>query len=372
MTSFHEWIRTWRKVLPLVFGILLVSSDKLLYADPFHLDSFYNKGTLRIEMDNDAIWDKDSNFTNGWSFQYHTVRYATWEETRAPAFIKWVGNHFPTLAADDSIVRYGQGIGQNMITPGDLTHPNPPEGDLPYAGTLTYTLNWQSFNPGRARIFQVTAGILGPESFAGEFQKYTHNDLGRGTDPKGWDTQRDTEPVLNLAYAHVWRLVQAGNYTNDWAGQMFAGPAVYVGNLFTGVDVALGLRWGWNIQEGFNSFPAPPGYGFYTSPLLPKPAIASRHSVELILVGVASGIVYSVLYDGSIITGDDRHVEREDVVFSGIIGINYHYYDFFSIRLAFNLETDIIDEDTLPQALPGKVKTGADNSYGSLMIDVHF
>jgi lipid A 3-O-deacylase len=166
--------------------------------------------------------------------------------------------------------------------------------------------------------------------------------------------------------------VQAGNYTNDWAGQMFAGPAVYVGNLFTGVDVALGLRWGWNIQEGFNSFPAPPGYGFYTSTLLPKPAIASRHSVELILVGVASGIVYSVLYDGSIITGDDRHVEREDVVFSGIIGINYHYYDFFSIRLAFNLETDIIDEDTLPQALPGKVKTGADNSYGSLMIDVHF
>jgi lipid A 3-O-deacylase len=154
MTSFHEWIRTWRKVLPLVFGILLVSSDKLLYADPFHLDSFYNKGTLRIEMDNDAIWDKDSNFTNGWSFQYHTVRYATWEETRAPAFIKWVGNHFPTLAADDSIVRYGQGIGQNMITPGDLTHPNPPEGDLPYAGTLTYTLNWQSFNPGGLVFFR--------------------------------------------------------------------------------------------------------------------------------------------------------------------------------------------------------------------------
>jgi len=125
-------------------------------------------------------------------------------------------------------------------------------------------------------------------------------------------------------------------------------------------------------EEGFNSFPAPPGYGFYTSTLLPKPAIASRHSVELILVGVASGIVYSVLYDGSIITGDDRHVEREDVVFSGIIGINYHYYDFFSIRLAFNLETDIINEDALPQALPGKVKTGADNSYGSLMIDFHF
>jgi lipid A 3-O-deacylase len=356
----------------LLIALLMQLYNTTLFAKDFYLDSPRNKGTLRFEIDNDAIWDKDSNFTNGWSLQYHTVRYATWEETRAPEFLKWVGNHFPTLADDNSIVRYGHGIGQNMITPGDLTNPKPPEGDLPYAGTLTYTLNWQSFNERMARIFQVTAGILGSESFAEDFQKYVHNDLGLGIDPQGWDTQRETEPVLNLAYAHVWRLVHVGNYTNDWAGQMIMGPAVYLGNLITGVDVALGFRFGWNIQEGFNSFPAPSGYGFFASTLLPKPAIASPHSVELILAGRASGIIYSVLYDGSIITSDNRDVDREDFVFAGMIGLNYHYYNFFSIRLAFNHETNILNEESLPQTQPGKDKTGTDNSFGTLMIDFHF
>ena len=61
-------------------------------------------------------------------------------------FVKWVGKKIPTLDDEDSIVRIGQGIGQNMITPGDLTAEEPQEGDVPYAGTLTYTLNWQNFN----------------------------------------------------------------------------------------------------------------------------------------------------------------------------------------------------------------------------------
>ena len=77
----------------------------------------YKKGILRFEIDNDAIWDSDSNFSNGWSLQNHTKRYDTWGETKVtPGFmggtIKWVGSHFPTLGDDASILRYGQGIGR--------------------------------------------------------------------------------------------------------------------------------------------------------------------------------------------------------------------------------------------------------------------
>jgi hypothetical protein len=343
-----------------------------LFAEDFYLDSPRNKGTLRFEIDNDAIWDEDSNFSNGWSLQYHTVRYASWEETEAPGFVKWVGKHFPTLDDDDSIVRYGQGIGQNMITPGDIEAEVPQEGDLRYAGTLTYTLNWQSFNRRTARNFQVSVGVLGEESYADEFQEFFHDDLGLGDEPMGWDTQRDTEPIVNVAYQHVWRLAHMGQYHNGWAGQIALGPSAHLGNLFTAVELAFGLRFGWNILEGFNTVPAPPGRGFFQDYNLPKPSYASPHGFEVILAARASGLIYSVLYDGSIITDDDRDVDREDLLFSGLIGLNYHYYDRLSIRASLILNSDIIDEDELPDPLPGRDGTSNDTSFGTFAIDFHF
>ena len=355
-----------------LIAFLLALFNSTLFAEDFNLDSPRNKSTLRFEIDNDAVWDKDSNFSNGWSLQYHTVRYASWEETNAPGFVKWVGKHFPTLDDDDSIVRYGQSLGQNMVTPGDLEAEIPQEGDLPYAGTLTYTLNWQSFNRRTARNFQITAGVLGEESGAEVIQKFVHNDLGLGDDPKGWDTQRDTEPIVNFGYQHLWRLAHLGEYNNGWAGQITLGPSASLGNLFTAVELALGLRFGWNILEGFNTFPAPPGRGFFQAFYLPKPSFASPHSVEFILGARATGIIYSVLYDGIIITDDDRDVDREDYLLSGLIGLNYHYYDYLSIRLAFLTTSDLLVEESLPPPLPGQEKTGADNSFGTLIIDFHF
>ncbi|MHC4643691.1 MAG: lipid A-modifier LpxR family protein, partial [Planctomycetota bacterium] len=267
---------------------------------------------------------------------------------------------------------YGQGIGQNMITPGDLSAEVPLEGDMVYAGTLTYTLNWQSFNRRTARNFQITAGVLGEESLAEDFQTFVHVDLDLGEDPMGWDTQRDTEPIVNFAYQHLWRLAHLGEYNNGWAIQIDLGPSAHLGNLFTAVDLALGLRFGWNMLEGFNSFPAPPGRGFFQAYYLPKPASVSPHGVEVVLGVRGTGLIYSVLYDGSIITDDDRDVDRHNGFISGLIGLNYHYYDVLSVRLSFEKTSDILVEESIPEPGPGKDKTEADNSFGALLLDFYF
>ncbi|MGD2270235.1 MAG: lipid A deacylase LpxR family protein [Desulfobacterales bacterium] len=371
--SSNFWrVKRMRIYKVFVVAFLLISFNSALFAEDFYLDGPRNEGLLRLEIDNDAFLDKDSNFSNGWSIQYHSVRYASWEESKAPGFVKWVGQHFPTLDDDDSIVRYGQGIGQNMLTPGDLEAEFYREGDLPYAGTLTYTLNWQSFNRQKARSFQASVGVLGEESYAEEFQKFFHNDLGLGDDPKGWDTQRDTEPIVNFAYQHGWRLAHWGEYHNGWAGQFALGPSVHLGNLFTAVELGLALRFGWNIIEGFNTFPAPPGRGFFQAYHLPKPASASPHGIEFVLGASAGAFIYSVVFDGSIITDDDRDVEREDFIYDGFIALNYHYYDVFSIRVSLILSSDYLDEDELPPPLPGRDPTSNDTSYGTFLIDYHF
>jgi len=71
-------------------------------AEDFHLDSKYNKGSVRFEIDNDTVFKEDSNFSNGWSLQYQTVRYDSWDNIKAPGYVKWVGKHFPSPCKYDS------------------------------------------------------------------------------------------------------------------------------------------------------------------------------------------------------------------------------------------------------------------------------
>lgn len=351
--------------------IILICGSGPLFAEDFYLDSPYNKGTLRFEINNDTIWDEDSNFSNGWSLQYHTVRYASWDDTRQPGFIKWVGNHFPTLGDDGSIVRNSHSIGQNMVTPGDIEADIPPPGDLPYAGTATYTLNWQRFNRKTASNFQISMGVLGAESLAEQFQKFVHTDLGLGEDPSGWDTQRDSEPILNLGYKYTFLLADFGQTTNRWGGQFEMAPSISLGNLFTAVDVGLGFRFGWNRLEGFTTASAPPGRGFFQDSLLPKPKEASPHSIDVFLGGRGSALIYSVLYDGSFITDDDRDVDRETFVVVGGLGLNYSYLRFFAVRFLIQASTDLI-KDVPPPPTPGADETTTNVAFGSLIFDFYF
>ena len=327
---------------------------------------------MRLELNNDLFFADDSQFSNGFSLQYHGLCYDTWGESRAPAWVKWVGEHFPTLNDGDTVVRYGQGVGQNLVTPADIQAEVPLEGDIPYAATLTYSLGWQSFNDAKASVFQATVGVMGEEALGKQVQKFVHNDLGAGDDPKGWATQRDSEPILNLSYEHLRSLVRFGETDGGWAGRLEAGPAVHVGNLLTAVEAGGLFRWGWNIPKGFAAAPAPPGRGLFKAINLPKPESVSPHAWEVVLGARASGMLYSVLYDGSFITDDDRDVERKACIFSGGIGFNYYHYDRFTVRLLFLMNSDVIDEDSIPDPGPGIEKTDPATSYGSIMLEFPF
>jgi lipid A 3-O-deacylase len=265
-----------KSVLTIVVAALLLVVECLAGDEKFFLDSPTNKGAFRLEIDNDIIWNRDSNFTNGWSIQYHTVRYESWEETVAPEFCKWIGKHVPTLGDQDSIVRFGQGIGQIMITPEDITNPDPPVGDLPYAGTLTYTLNWQSFNRQTARNFQITAGLLGEESYAGDVQEFLHSVWGWGEDPARVAHparyRTDCESGLPTSFPSCPK----GTYTNDWAGHIFFGPTAVLGNLMTSIEAGIGFRVGWNMQEGSIRFRQRRVSAFFRQLTSPNPQLHPR------------------------------------------------------------------------------------------------
>jgi lipid A 3-O-deacylase len=351
--------------------ILLTISFKTYAASEFHLNNVNNLRTIRFEMENDSIRDRDSHFTNGWSLQYHSRLYDSWENASAPDFIKWIGQHFPSLNRTDSVVRNSFGIGQTAFTPEDLTERNPPEGELPYAGTLTGSLSWQSFNRDSARIFQISIGIHGEESLSGKLHIFSHNDLHMGNDPEGWDSQRDTEPILNLAYQYNYTLARSDNFSDRWGWHLALGPSASLGNLTTDVKIDLLLRYGWNIIEGFGVTPTPPGFGIFQSTQIPKSEINSPHSFEIVMGIGATALFYSVIYDGSLITDDDRDVARDDTVLSGLVGLNYQYKNSFSVRAYLLATSDLLESDSIPSRSPGD-KTFPDPSYAALSLDYHF
>lgn len=331
-----------------------------------------DKSMLRFEMDNDLVFSKDSQFSNGFSLQWFTPSAEGWDALSAPGFAKSVGAWLPGMNPADSFVRFGHGIGQNIITPGDITAETPLEGDLPYAGTLTYSMSWMRFNERAARSMQVTLGILGEEAFAGEVQRFVHRDLGAGETPRGWNSQRETEPILNLAWDSSRRLAHFGAFDNAWAGQLEITPALSLGNLATGAEVESIFRFGWNIPRGFASRPAPPGRGIFNDFSLPKPPETSAHGFEIDFRVRVSGMLYSVLYDGSLITRDDRDVEREDWVYVLGWGVSYYFHDRFAVRLLFTTGSDLLKDSSIPDPGKGRTQTEADNSFGSLVFEYRY
>jgi hypothetical protein len=360
------------KFVVLLSAGLILLSNTFAFAEDFYLESPFNTRMLRLQIDNDVVWNEDSHFSSGLSLQYHTLRFADWEETPAPGLVKWVGNHLLALNDDASMVRYGHALGQSIYTPAQLKMDTPQAGDLPYAGTLTYSFSWQRFNRRMARNLMVTIGVLGREALAENSQKIAHHQLGFGDNPEGWDTQRDSEPVFNVGYPYTRRLFSVGETTNGWAGQLALQPSIALGNINTAVKAGLGLRWGWNMMEGFIGFPERPGWEFIQQAYVPKPPSASLHSVEMVLGVSGTALAYSALYDGSVLRGDDRSVERETFFASGVLGFIYRYHPFFSIGAYLRSSTDLLKKDSLPDPLPGGEKTNADISYGILMIDFYF
>ncbi len=284
----------------------------------FHIGSHYNKRSMRFSIENDSVRDRDSHFTSGWSIQYHSRVFADWDESETFALIKWIGNHIPALNDDDSVVRTSFGIGQTAYTPADLSNRNPPEYELPYAGSLTGSLSWQSFNQTSARMFQVTVGILGEESLSGQLQIYSHNELDMGEDPRGWDSQRETEPLVNIAYQLNHSLIKSKNLTDRWAGQLSLSSRLSLGNLTTDATTGLSLRYGWNILEGFTVTSEPTGTGLLHLPTSPSRRQHLR-TVSNLSSGNGDGITLFVFYDGSLISGDQRDVKRDNIILSGLI-----------------------------------------------------
>ena len=138
-------------------------------------------------------------------------------------------------------------VAQEMHTPDDITNPNPPEDDQPYAGILYVDSVLYARSERWAHAWELKLGVVGPASQAENAQKDFHELIG-GDEPMGWDTQLPNEPVINigLTTAHLWAEGNAGG-SAKW--RLVPVGHVGLGTYFTGVGVGMYGEVGWNLVD---------------------------------------------------------------------------------------------------------------------------
>jgi len=346
------------KGLPIAVCFLFFTGGPVYGQDPSSFNTREPDGveqaTWRFEFDNDVFFNKDNKISSGWSLQKHSAVARSWETLEdVPGFVRRWGKAIPTLTEEGLVYRAGIAIGQVIQTPDDLSRSDLIEDDVPYAGALTLQATWYAFNDDEFRGFEITAGVVGPPSLAEQTQKTVHKLIG-STDPKGWDNQLDTEPVINLNYMRkkkIWRWGNPASLSFDTA----INGNVGFGNLFTQASTALEMRFGHNMPRGFVYVPDPIGLSMHYMASL-KPANPQAVSFYATLVPRCSAFAHNIFLDGNTFR-DSHSVNKEPLVGQVIAGLHYERQRW-TIHFNVMVSTDNVDTSKAPAA-EGRERLGS-------------
>lgn|GEM_PF-592075 len=149
--------------------------------------------------------------------------------------------------------RFGGGVAltQLMFTGFDISEPDPPEGDRPYAGHLGLTFYGQRSDRWKLDHAEIQLGVLGPLSGAQAVQTFVHSAVPRQTKPRGWSTQLNDEPTINAGFIRRWRTPRAEIAMLE--AELIPELGARVGTVRTSVDAGLTARIGLFLPDDFGS-----------------------------------------------------------------------------------------------------------------------
>ena len=300
-------------------------------------------GTREFLHGLDTWLGSDDGYSAGWSLQWHSAPHDTWSTAEDHRWSRWISRILPGLDDDGAggrVVRRNWRLSQIIVTPTDITIPEPQPEDLPWGGTLGIHTSWLSFDNERLNAFQIYAGCVGPCAHAEEVQTFVHRDLGFAETPQGWDNQLANAPLFNVNYGARRKLLTApadrhtpGIFAND----LSAGGQVALGNLFTLAHTDIEWRLGWGLPEGFTHIPDPAGYGIAMAPGMRKDE--SGWAAFVSAMARMSYIAHAALIEGGETANGGYHpgVDYEKTPFEVLIGVHlakgrfsrhlmYHYF----------------------------------------------
>lgn len=210
-------------------------------------------GSLETLVDNDTnafvpgAATTDRYYTQGTRF--------TWFADEG-AMPRWADRLAARVGGRDESRRFGYALGQEIYTPDAISTAKPILDDRPYAGWLYGSAFLSTSTERRQRTIEITAGMIGPNSFAQQAQQWWHGELGI-RQPRGWKWQLANEPGFTIRVQEKRRPWGRRAHVDFVPHAGFA-----VGNVQTYANAGGTLRFGAPLPDDFGpSNITPPGPG---------------------------------------------------------------------------------------------------------------
>lgn len=162
---------------------------------------------FNVAWDNDLFTGQDKGYTNGVRLSYLTDS-AEQDSGASGAFARSVKHGLswlPGIGNQGDEHALTLSLRQLMVTPADITNPEPQLDDIPYAGHLSLSGTLWRWNADSITGYGAHIGIVGPDSGAESVQEWVHKVTGSER-PAGWDNQLGTDIVGGVQLAHGQKL----------------------------------------------------------------------------------------------------------------------------------------------------------------------
>lgn len=325
MNLFPLTMRSFRCAALLISGSALIGCAST--------GSSTGNSAFSVILENDLITSSDNNYTNGIGLSWSTDEVTP--DVSNNLVSEWIDfwSFLPVVGDTDARTYASWTLGQEVHTPDDITNPNPPLDDQPYAGVLFLDNVLYARRERWQHAWSLRLGIVGPSSQAENVQTGIHDYLG-GDEPRGWNAQLADEPVINVGYTagYVWRRGDLGE-SMSWrvAPLMSADLGTYI-TAFGGGVVG---EFGWNLAEAL-------GVGGLRYRLNSAPTIGAgpQEAWTLSVFGGVGGggIAHYLPLDGTVFR-NSRSVDSNPFVGIVTAGVSLRHQ-----RLALSISTTFFTE----------------------------
>jgi hypothetical protein len=295
-------------------------------------------GAMTLIVENDTFTGSDDNYTNGIGFSWASDDLDTYG--RESFLNKW-GRFWAFLpfVKDDGYTTYASwSVVQEIYTPDEITDPDPPGDDQPYAGVLYVNSLLYARKDRWQHAWELKLGVVGPSSQAENTQKGFHNLIGANK-PQGWDTQLPDEPVINIGYT-VAHLAAAGNVGELAEWRIVPVGTLGLGTYFTGAGLGIYGEIGRNLVDAFGG--AALRTGFNSASTVGVGPV-NGWSVSFFGGLGGFGVAHYLPVDGTVFK-DSRSVGSEPFVGMGSCGFSVRH-GRFTLNYALTFFTDTFETE---------------------------
>ena len=185
----------------------------------------------------------DSDYTSGfrWAWLSRSSSFR-----RLPVVPRAIAQLVAMDARKADRFSYGLSFMQRIFTPADIHASELVTDDRPYAGWSGFGFSVHAEDPVAINSVGLSAGIVGPLSFARAPQDWFHSATEQPV-AQGWKHQLRNEPTLNVHFAQTRRLSPLEYEWDDIGLDTVCGWELNLGNLFTDARGCAYVRCGYNL-----------------------------------------------------------------------------------------------------------------------------